>query len=170
MPLACYYSYNWVESIHVMSLMLCLDSLFTIDLRMIGLALTDVPASIVAARLHKPMIIGFVIMFVTGSLLFYAKPVETTQSLWFRIKMLLMLVAAINAWIFNHRMQQSVHSWNTDRMAPKPMRTGAMLSLGLWCGVILMGRYIPYDWVDCDKVESAVLLWTAGCVNELQAL
>ena len=93
-----------MESLHVLSLMLCLDSLFTIDLRMIGLALTDVPASIVAARLHKPMIIGFVIMFVTGSLLFYAKPVETTQSLWFRIKMLLMLVAAINAWIFIHRM------------------------------------------------------------------
>ena len=154
----------------MLSLMLCLGSLFIIDLRMIGLALTEVPASIIAARLHKPMIFGFVIMFLTGSLLFFAKPVETTQSLWFRLKMLLMLAAAVNAWIFNHRMNQSVQSWNIDRMAPKPLRTGAMLSLGLWCGVVLMGRYIPYDWVDCDKVESGVLLWTAGCVSELQSL
>lgn len=154
----------------MLSLMLCLGSLFIIDLRMIGLALTEVPASIIAARLHKPMIFGFVIMFLTGSLLFFAKPVETTQSLWFRLKMLLMLAAAVNAWISNHRMNQSVQNWNIDRMAPKPLRTGAMLSLGLWCGVVLMGRYIPYDWVDCDKVESGVLLWTAGCVSELQSL
>ena len=131
MLVAGYYSYNWVEAIHVLTLMVCLGSLFIIDLRMIGLALTDVPASKLAARLHNPMLIGFTIMFITGALLLYAKPAETIQSLWFRIKMILLLAAAINAWIFNRRLSESVHSWDTDRVAPKRMRTGAIISLCL---------------------------------------
>ena len=33
------------------------------------------------------MMIGFVVMLITGFLLYYAIPVRTTQSLWFRIRL-----------------------------------------------------------------------------------
>lgn len=170
MLLSGYYSYNWLEATHVLTLMLCIGSLFIIDLRMLGWALADVPASKIAARLHKPMLIGFTLMFITGALLVYAKPVETIQSLWFRMKMILLVVAAINAWIFNKRLDESVHTWDTDRVAPKPLRRGAIVSLCVWSMVVVFGRYIPYDWVDCDKTDTVFILWAAGCVNELQAL
>ena len=170
MLLAGYYSYNWLEATHVLTLMVSIGTLFIIDLRILGLILTNVPASTLAARLHKPMIIGFVVMFITGVLLVYAKPVETIQSLWFRIKMILLLLAFINAWVFNARLKAAEGSWDTDPVAPKNMRTGALVSLVLWCGVVTMGRYIPYDWVDCGNVDSPAILWAAGCVEQLNAL
>lgn len=170
MLLAGYYSYNWVETTHVLTLMLSIGSLFIIDFRMLGLILPNVPASTIANRLHKPMIIGFAIMFITGFLLVYAKPVETVQSLWFRIKMILLVCAFINAWIFNARLKAAAGSWDMDPVAPKNLRTGAIISLVLWCGVVTMGRYIPYDWVDCVNVENPTILWATGCVEQLQAL
>jgi hypothetical protein len=170
MLVAGYYSYNWVEATHVLSLMMCIGTLFIIDFRMLGLIMPNVPATKIAARLHKPMIIGFVIMFFTGALLVYAKPVETIQSLWFRIKMILLVLAFINAWIFNARMKAADGSWDMDPVAPKPLRVGAIISLVLWCGVVTMGRYIPYDWVDCGRTDNPTIMWAAGCVEQLRAL
>ena len=70
-----YYMYNWVESTHVMTLMISLGMLFLIDLRMLGYALPDVPASKIAQKLSIPMAFGFTVMFITGISLFYAVPV-----------------------------------------------------------------------------------------------
>ena len=170
MLVAGYYSYSWLEATHVLSLMMCIGSLFIIDFRMLGLIMPNVPATTIAARLHKPMLIGFGIMFFTGALLVYAKPVETIQSLWFRIKMILLVLAFINAWIFNARMKAADGTWDMDPVAPKPLRVGSIISLVLWCGVVTMGRYIPYDWVDCTNTDNATILWAAGCVEQLRAL
>lgn len=170
MLVAGYYSYSWLEATHVLTLMVSIGSLFIIDFRMLGLMLTNVPASTVANRLHKPMIIGFVIMFITGILLVYAKPVETIQSLWFRIKMILLFFAFINAVVFNARLKAADGSWDRDPVAPKALRVGAIISLVLWCGVVTLGRYIPYDWVDCTNTNNPNILWAAGCVEQLSAL
>ena len=100
-----YYMYNWIESTHVLTLMVSLGMLFLIDLRMLGYAFPDVPASKIAERLNVPMLIGFTIMFVTGILLFYAVPVRSAQSVWFRIKMVLLVACAINAYLFHKKMK-----------------------------------------------------------------
>src|SRR6187397_3705847 len=100
------------QPLHVITLMISLGMLIIIDLRMLGLWLTNVPASKIAQRLDRPMLIGFSIMVVTGVLLYVGIPIRTTQSLWFRIKLILLVVAFINAWLFRRHMQQSVGSWD----------------------------------------------------------
>ena len=60
-----YYLYNWIESTHVLTLMLSLGILFLIDMRMLGLAFADISANKLATRLNTPMLLGFVVMFVT---------------------------------------------------------------------------------------------------------
>lgn len=161
-----YYMYNWVESTHVLTLMIFLGMLFVIDLRMLGLTMTNIPASIVARRLNRPMMLGFSVMFITGLLLYYAVPVRTTQSIWFRIKFVLLIAAGINAWLFHRKMNQAVASWDNDPIAPKPLRYGAALSLTLWAGVVTTGRLIAYDWYDCYRVNSELIAWAAGCMSE----
>ena len=84
--------------------------------------------------------------------------------------MILLVLAFINAWIFNARMKAADGTWDMDRVAPKPLRIGAIISLVLWCGVVTMGRYIPYDWVDCANTDNPTILWAAGCVEQLRAL
>ena len=99
-----FYVYNWIESTHVVALTLSLGMLFLIDLRMLGLAMADIPASTLARRLSLPMFLGFTVMIITGLLLFYAIPVRSAQSLWLRIKLVLLFAAAINAWLFHRRL------------------------------------------------------------------
>ena len=164
------YLYSWIETTHVLTLMVFLGMLFVIDLRMLGAIFPNVPASTVAQRLDKPMMIGFVVMLITGFLLYYAIPVRTTQSLWFRVKVVLLVAAGINAFLFRAKMQASSNSWDLDRIPPKRIRIGAALSLVLWAGVVITGRTIANDWFDCHKQLPYFMYWAAGCVDEMAAL
>ena len=164
------YMYAWIETTHVLTLMVFLGMLFLIDLRMLGLAFKEVPASVIADRLDKPMMIGFTVMIITGFLLYYAIPVRSTQSIWFRIKVVMLIAAGINAFLFRARMQESVHTWDTVPRAPKRIRVGAALSLSFWAVIVITGRTIAYDWFDCHKELPYFMYWAAGCVDEMAAL
>ena len=161
-----YYLYNWIETTHVLTIMICLGMLAFIDLRMLGYAMPNVSASTIADRLNIPMMVGFAIMFVTGLLLFYAKPVYTNQSIWFRIKMVLLVVAFFNAIRFHRHMKASESTWSHEPRAPLNLRISAALSLGLWAGVVTTGRLIAYDWFHCYRDLPAWLGAAAGCVPE----
>jgi uncharacterized membrane protein len=163
------YLYAWIETTHVLTLMVFLGMLFVIDLRMLGLVFPNVRASTIAQRLDRPMMIGFGLMVISGLLLYYAIPVRTTQSLWFRIKVVLLILAAINAFTFRARMQASAGSWDLDPKPPRHIRLGAAISIGLWAGVVVTGRTIAYDWFDCHKELPFAMYWAAGCVDEMAA-
>ena len=163
------YLYSWIETPHVLSLMIFLGMLCVIDLRMLGWAFDKVPASTIANRLDKPMMIGFAIMLISGFLLYYAIPVRTTQSIWFRTKVILLILAGINAFLFRAKMQASASSWDLDPIPRKRIRVGAGLSLLLWSGVVITGRAIAYDWFDCRRELPYVMYWAAGCVDEMAA-
>ena len=165
-----YYMYAWIESTHVLTLMLFLGMLFVIDLRMLGVAFPNVPASTLLHRLNRPMVIGFAVMVITGFILYYAIPVRTTQSIWFRIKVVLLIAAGINAWLFHRQVKASNASWDTDAKPPQRIRIGAGLSLVFWAGIVICGRTIAYDWYDCHKELPVFMYWAAGCVDELAAL
>jgi hypothetical protein len=163
-----FYLYNWMESTHVLALMISLGILFIIDLRMLGLALTQIPAATLARRLSLPMLLGFTVMIVTGLLLFYAIPVRTSQSVWFRIKLVLLLAAAVNAWLFHRRMlaadSHGEGGWDQAAKAPRRLRWGAGLSLCFWALIVLCGRLIAYDWFDCNSEPDELMATLAGCV------
>lgn len=161
-----FYLYNWIETTHVLTVMLSLGMLVFIDLRMLGWVMPNVSAVKLAERLNMAMMIGFIIMFITGLLLFYAKPTYTIQSIWFRIKMVLLLGAFINAVVFHKRMMASAGTWDNEPKAPRHLQIGAALSLGLWAGVVTTGRLIAYDWYHCYRDLPAFLSWAAGCVAD----
>ncbi len=163
------YMYAWVETTHVLTLTVFLGMLFIIDLRMLGLTFTGVPASKIADRLDIPMLIGMVVMVVTGFILYFAIPVRSTQSIWFRIKVVLMIAAIANAFLFRAKMKAAAGTWDLDPKPPKNIRVGAGLSLGLWSGVVITGRTIAYDWFDCHKELPYFMYWAAGCVDEMAA-
>ena len=44
---------------------------------------------------------GFAVMVITGLLLFYAIPVRTYQSIFFRAKVVMLILAGLNVWLFH---------------------------------------------------------------------
>ena len=116
--------YPIVESTHVLALTLFVGLAVMLDLRLLGLALRRVPVTDIAERLLPWTKAGFAVMVITGVLLFYAIPVRTYQSIFFRVKVVMLILAGLNVWIFNNRVFRRVAAWDHDAITP-PRRRAA---------------------------------------------
>ena len=122
-----------VESVHVLGL--CLFGMaILMDFRVLGLALTRVPAVEIAADLMPWMTAGIVVVVVSGILTFLNTPVEYYSNTVFRIKVIMLLLVAVNAWILRARRSQQGRKAVFARC----------VSLVLWAGIIVAGRMITY--------------------------
>jgi hypothetical protein len=159
--------YLWplVESTHVLTLGLFVGTTVMLDLRLLGLAMRRVPVSDVTGRLLPWTRAGFAIMAATGLLLFFATPVRNYQNVFFRVKVILLVLAGLNVWLFHGRVRRRVGEWDLDAVTPRAARVAAVVSLVAWSGVVVCGRLIAYNWFDCDiQPQSDFINWAAGCV------
>jgi hypothetical protein len=159
------YMYPLVESTHVLSIMLFAGLTCAMDLRLLGLAFKTVPVSDVRSRVLPWIRVGFVVMVTTGLLLFYAIPVRNYQNIFFRLKVIMLVLAGLNAWVFHHTIERRVADRDLDPVAPRGARIAGAASLVLWAGIIIAGRMIAYNWFDCDiQPQPDFVNWAAGCV------
>ena len=122
-----------IESVHVLGL--CLFGMaILMDFRVLGLALRRVPAAEIAADLMPWMTAGIVVVVVSGILTFLNTPVEYYNNRVFRIKVLMLLLVAVNAWVLRGRRSQQGRKAVFARC----------VSLVLWAGIIVAGRMITY--------------------------
>ena len=136
-----------------------------LDLRILGLAFTGVPVSELTGRLLPWTRAGFALMVLTGVMLFYATPVTYFQSIFFRIKLVLLLAAGINVFVFHTRTHRTVAGWDAAARPPIAARVAAIVSLVAWTGVVVSGRLIAYNWFSCDiQPQSAFINWASGCL------
>jgi len=161
------WAYPLVESTHVWSLALFVGFTVLLDLRLLGLSMRLAPASEVVRRLRPWMIGGFCLMVVTGLLLFFAIPVRTYQSIFFRSKVTLLALAGVNVLLFQTSVWRRVAEWDRDPVPPKGARLAGAASLLLWICIVFAGRLTAYNWFDCDRQpQAAIVNWAAGCVVE----
>jgi hypothetical protein len=142
------WGYPIIESVHVLTLCLFLGLAVMLDLRLLGVTMLRTPASEVVGRLMPWTIAGFGIMVMTGALLFYAIPVKTYLNIFFRVKVLFLLLAGVNVAIFNLTISRSMSEWDLDPVPPRRARLAGGLSLVLWAGIVVAGRMIAYNWFD----------------------
>jgi Family of unknown function (DUF6644) len=155
------YGYPIVESIHVWALCLFVGMAVVLDLRLTGLSFTNIPVSQIARRILPWTTFGFVLMVISGILLFYAIPVRSYQNIFFRVKLLLLVLAGLNAWVFHPR---GIQPWDRDPVPPRSARFAGYASLVLWMTIIFCGRMIAYNWFDCDRPDQSHIISTlAGC-------
>lgn len=157
------YAYTAVGTVHVIALFVFAGSVLAFDLRLTGLGFASLPASRLAGALRPAILFGFLVMVSSGSVLFYANPVRTYHSAWFRLKVLFLLLAALNALIFHRRLSRGLSSWQGP--APLPARLCGAVSILAWASVILCGRLIAHSWLDCDREIPALASWFAGCAD-----
>jgi hypothetical protein len=62
----------------------------------------------------------------------------------FRVKLLLLLGAGLNALLFHAGVFRTVAAWDQHVPTPRAAKTSALLSLAIWIGVIACGRLIAY--------------------------
>jgi uncharacterized protein DUF6644 len=101
-----------IETAHVMALSLSVGTIAMIDLRLVGLAMRKAPVSEISKQLLPWALIGFGIMFSTGLLLFVAQPLKCYESIFFPIKMGLILLAGLNAVVFQFTVYPTIADWD----------------------------------------------------------
>lgn len=137
-------SWIWptMEILHFVGLSLLLGSLLVIDLRMAGFFRQ---INIVATHKLLPWVfLGFGLNLVTGVLFFFGDPGRYAINIGFRIKMILVLIAGLNALMFYWKIDPVMKTWAPDCDTPAIAKTIAWVSLGTWFGVLILGRLIPY--------------------------
>lgn len=143
--------WSLLEGTHLLTLVLFAGTIFIVDLRLLGLTFRRTPVSVVSDRVLPLTVAGFIIMIATGVGLFYAKPVVYYHSLWFRLKLVFLIIAMLNIVIFHFRVQKNQSAWDTMESPPTIAKISGAISLISWILVISMGRFIPYNWFDCGK-------------------
>ncbi len=128
-------AYPALEVVHIVGIALLLGSLVLLELRVWGRG-AELPLKAVA-RLALPVTVaGFCIVLLSGLLMFAANPSELLSNRFFLTKLGLVLLAGLNAIVFHSRGSLD----KCDRVA----RAQTALSLGLWLGAIICGRWIAY--------------------------
>ena len=140
--------YPLVETTHVLTLCLFLGMTATWDLRLVGLTFRKIPVSQVLDRLWPWAMAGFVVMVISGLLLFYSGPVRASQNIFFQVKMIMIALAGLNAFVFHKTVYRWVAEWDNEAVIPLRARVAGFLSLVLWSGVVVSGRMQAYNWFD----------------------
>lgn len=128
-------AYPALEVVHITGIALLVGNLVLVELRVWGLGRTlPLPA---LARLGLTVsLLGFGLAAASGLLMFASQAAELMANRAFVIKMGLLTLAGANAGLFHARD-------GLTRLDPLA-RLQAALSLGLWLGVIICGRWIAY--------------------------
>jgi hypothetical protein len=158
-------TYMWpaIESVHVLTLGLFVGFSVILDLRLVGLSFKHVRVSAIADALLPWTTAAFVIMAVSGVLIFYANPLHFYHNVFFRLKMIMLVLAGLNAWRFHGGIWRSVERWDLNRVTPTAARLAGAASLVLWVAIIFAGRLIAYNWFDCENTTIAFIRTASGC-------
>ena len=131
-----FYAYPIINLIHVLAIGALVTAAALMDLRVLGVG-RAVPVDTVVRYLRLTAIVALVIAILSGFTMFSVRPSEYFFSDVFRIKMLLLALALLNALLFtSFRAHRNAESIGTKLMA--------LISIGLWVSVAFAGRLIGY--------------------------
>lgn len=130
--------YPWLEVMHILGFSVLIGCITIFDLRLLGyyrrLSIAD--GAIYLLRLAR---ISFVVVAVSGLLLFAAQATLLAVNPAFRFKLLLLAIALLNAAFFH---------WQFSRLRQIKqlvfVKAIAIISLLVWTGIVICGRFIAY--------------------------
>jgi hypothetical protein len=139
-------TYRWMypafETAHYLGIAMLVGGIMLIDLRLLGIAKTLPLRSMMG--LVRWVWVGFVVNLVSGSLIFIYGAAGFSASPAFRLKIVLILLAGINAMIFTIAMARSGDKWFDSGRVPIAIKGVATASFVLWLGVVTTGRWMAY--------------------------
>src|SRR5215470_16343612 len=114
------------------------------DLRLLGLALTNIPVSEVLLRTRPWKRVGFLLMITWGIMLAGSKLSEYYDNPYFQTKLTLLLLVGVHALVFRPSVYRNPERLDKLPRLPGVAKAAACVSLALWLGIMSMGRWIAY--------------------------
>jgi hypothetical protein len=139
------YIFPFIESLHVVGLAMVFGTIAIIDLRLLGLASMRRSFKRMASDILKWTWMAFALTAVTGAIMFITNAQVYYHNFYFRSKMLLLVLSAVNMMIFEFTAGRTVREWDKEATTPTGARVAGAASLALWIGVIFLGRWIGFS-------------------------
>jgi len=133
-----------IETVHLFGVVLLVGTTSAFDLRLLGWTMRGQRPAELGRRLLPWAWAGFAVQVTTGFLLFSSEAVKCYGNLAFRIKMLLLLLAGLNALVFHLTTYQKIDHQDASEGSPLGARIAGAASILLWLGIITAGRFIGF--------------------------
>ena len=131
--------YGLVSVVHYSAVFFCVGTIVLLDLRILGVADRNQALSVLAEQLRPWTWIGLGAVAVSGFLLFATEAGSFATATPFRLKMLVIVLAAVSALA----IEWSLPKWDRAPAMPVTARVVALISILLWLGAILVSVEIP---------------------------
>lgn len=130
-----------IHSLHILSAVFVLAAILMVDLRLMGLAARRYSVDSLLREQLPWCWVAFVVAVITGALLFMVQASNYVNNTAFLAKVLLLALIGVNMIFFHWRAPRSS---NENSSSPLMARINGSLSLLLWSGVMLAGRWIGH--------------------------
>jgi hypothetical protein len=137
--------FPWIESVHVLAIVLVVGTISIVDLRLLGIASRD----LTVRRLMRDVIPytwgAFAVAAITGLLMFSSDALHYSHNFFFRGKLILLALAGVNMAVFHLVGVGNIERWDTGTgRTPIAARAAATISLLVWIAVVAFGREIGF--------------------------
>lgn len=135
-------AYLVVNAAHIAALGLGVGAAVLLDLRLLRAIGRQIPLALLGPFLSRAAAAGLGLAVVTGLWLFSVRPAEYVDNVAFLVKLGLVGLALANVLVVHASGRWAVAL--RDSAAGRGVRLQALLSLGLWLGALLAGRWIGF--------------------------
>jgi hypothetical protein len=133
------------QSIHIVCVSVVFGCAVMISLRLLGLSASGRSVSQLVDTLVPWMYRALTVLLLTGLVQTIVEPVRqfVTPVFWWKMLMIICVLALTIR--FARAVRRDAPKWDA---APRPAgaKYFALISLGLWVGIIFCGRFIGYTW------------------------
>jgi len=138
------FAFPSIETVHVLAISLVVGSIAVLDLRLLGWASRERPVSRLSAEVLPVTWTAFAVAVATGLLRFASNAPKYAANPYFRVKLVLILLAGINMLVFQRLTRRNLATWDVEAATPRAARIAAALSLVAWTMVVAAGRWIGF--------------------------
>ena len=138
---------NWfplLESIHVIAAAMVVGTILWVDLRLIGVAAVQYPITTMSRELVPWTWGAFVVATITGIGMFITRAASHVLNPAFQSKIVLLVLAGLNMAYFHFKLYKDIAQCDSLAVTSIQLKIVGSLSLFLWAGVMLAGRWIGH--------------------------
>jgi hypothetical protein len=135
--------YPIIEIIHIFGFIFLVGSAFLFDLRLVGVS-KKIPVTDLAKHLLPWSRRSLLLVIPSGLLLFMTQATTLSTNRVFGLKLTLIVLALANAGYFHRFTFRSVSRWDYLQPTIPAAKAAGIISMLLWTGVIICGRFLAY--------------------------
>jgi hypothetical protein len=130
-----------IEAIHLLGLGVIGGAVLVVDMRLLGLGLKRQSAAELTRNAQPWLVSSLVLMIITGGLLFLSEAIKCYyhDAFWFKMSCLFLAI------VFTFTIQRKVTMTDETRVSPVWSKVVAIVSVLLWAGVGIGGRWIGFS-------------------------